>query len=75
LCATDPEQAARRLVEGGFALHDETALQTLTDLPYNLWRELDPKDSLRFYALWLHEFGMLNSTPTRSSPRAPTGTS
>jgi NitT/TauT family transport system substrate-binding protein len=47
LCATDPEQAARRLVEGGFALHDETALQTLTDLPYNLWRELDPKAVLR----------------------------
>jgi NitT/TauT family transport system substrate-binding protein len=52
-------------VEGGFALHYETALQTVTDLPYNVWRELDPEDSLRFYALWLHEFGMIESTPNK----------
>ena len=30
---------------------------------YDVWRELDPEDSLRFYALWLHEFGQLESTP------------
>jgi NitT/TauT family transport system substrate-binding protein len=35
----------------------------LTDLRYNAWRELDPEESLRFYARWLHEFGQLNSTP------------
>jgi NitT/TauT family transport system substrate-binding protein len=65
LCATDPPQAARRLVEGGFALHYETALQTVADLPYNVWRDLDPEDSLRFFALWLHEFGMIDSTPNQ----------
>jgi NitT/TauT family transport system substrate-binding protein len=65
LCATAPAQAARLLVEGGFALHYETALQTVTDLPYNVWRELDPEDSLRFYALWLHEFGMIDATPNK----------
>jgi NitT/TauT family transport system substrate-binding protein len=63
LCATDPERAARRLVEGGFAQHYDIQLQMLTELPYNLWRELDPEDSMRFYALWLHEFGQLDSTP------------
>jgi NitT/TauT family transport system substrate-binding protein len=63
LCATEPKRAARLLVEGGFAHHYETALQTVTDLPYNVWRELDPEDSLRFYGLWLHEFGMIDSTP------------
>ena len=41
------------------------ALQTLTDVPYNVWRELDPEDSLRFYALWLHEFGQIESTPNK----------
>ena len=51
LCATEPERAARRLVEGGFVQRYDIALQPLTDLPYNLWRELDPEDSLRFYAL------------------------
>jgi len=65
LCATEPERAARRLVEGGFAQHYDIALQTLTDVPYNVWRELDPADSLRFYALWLHEFGEIDATPNQ----------
>ena len=63
LYATEPERAARQLIEGGFAQHYDIALQTLTDVPYNVWREVDPEDSLRFYALWLHEFGQLESTP------------
>jgi NitT/TauT family transport system substrate-binding protein len=63
VCATEPERAARQLVEGGFARHYYTALQTVTDVSYNVWRELDPEDSLRFYALWLHEFGEIESTP------------
>ncbi len=37
----------------------------LSELPYNVWRELDPEDTLRFSALWLHEFGELNSTPKK----------
>jgi NitT/TauT family transport system substrate-binding protein len=63
LCATEPDRAARQLIQGGFAQHNDIALQTLTDVPYNVWRELDPEDSLRFYALWLHEFGMIDATP------------
>jgi NitT/TauT family transport system substrate-binding protein len=35
------------------------------NLGYNVWREFDPADSLRFYALWLHEFGELKSTPNK----------
>jgi NitT/TauT family transport system substrate-binding protein len=65
VCATEPERAARQLVEDGFAHHYDTALQTITDVPYNVWRELDPEDSLRFYGLWLHEFGMIDSTPNQ----------
>jgi NitT/TauT family transport system substrate-binding protein len=65
LCATNPAQAARQMVEGGFAQHYDIQLQLLTELPYNLWRDLDPEDSLRFYALWLHEFGMIKSTPNQ----------
>jgi NitT/TauT family transport system substrate-binding protein len=65
LCAIEPERAARQLVDGGFANRYDTALQTITDLPYNVWRELDPEDSLRFYALWLHEFGMIDATPNQ----------
>jgi NitT/TauT family transport system substrate-binding protein len=65
LCATEPERAARQLVKGGFSWNYDNAVQVLTEVPYNVWRELDPEDSLRFSALWLHSFGELNSTPNK----------
>jgi NitT/TauT family transport system substrate-binding protein len=65
LCSAEPERAARQLIAGGFARYYDRALQLLTRVPYASWRELDPEDSLRFYALWLHEFGELNSTPNK----------
>ena len=39
------------------------ALQTLREVPYNKWREYDPEDTVRFYALRLREAGMIRSTP------------
>jgi NitT/TauT family transport system substrate-binding protein len=63
MCASQPEKAAQRLVDEAFAERYETALQVLTELPYNVWREYDPEDSLRFYALRLHEVGMIESSP------------
>jgi NitT/TauT family transport system substrate-binding protein len=65
LCATDPEAAAQRLVDAGFTRRYDYALQTLTELPYDRWREFDPEDTMRFYALRLHEVGMIDSTPNR----------
>jgi NitT/TauT family transport system substrate-binding protein len=65
-CRTEPEQVVRRLVEGGFIkLRHEGALQALAEIPWGSWRELDPEDTLRFYALWLHEFGELEATPKK----------
>jgi NitT/TauT family transport system substrate-binding protein len=63
ICAADPERAAQRLVDGGFTQRYDYALQTLTELPYDRWREYDPEDALRFYALRLHEVGMIKSSP------------
>jgi NitT/TauT family transport system substrate-binding protein len=65
ICAADPAGAARRLVDGGFTKRYNYALQTLTALPYDRWREYDPEDTLRFYALRLHEAGMIASTPNQ----------
>jgi NitT/TauT family transport system substrate-binding protein len=65
LCAVEPERAARLLVEGGFTLRYDYALQTLIELPYDRWREFDPEDTLRFYALRLHEVGMIKSSPNK----------
>ena len=39
------------------------ALQTLIEVPYGTWRDYDPEDTLRFYALRLHEAGMIRSGP------------
>jgi NitT/TauT family transport system substrate-binding protein len=65
LCATDPEDAARRLVDAGFTGRYDYALQTLTEVPYDRWREFEPEDSMRFYALRLHEAGMIEASPNQ----------
>ena len=63
LCVAEPERVAQRLVDGGFTEHYDYALRTLTEVPYDRWREYDPADTLRFYALRLHEAGMITSIP------------
>jgi NitT/TauT family transport system substrate-binding protein len=65
VCALEPERVARHLVDHGYTEHYDYALQTLKDIPYSRWREYDPEDSLRFYALRLHEAGMIKSTPQK----------
>jgi NitT/TauT family transport system substrate-binding protein len=65
LCVAEPERVAQRLVDGGFTEQYDYALQTLTEVPYDRWREYDPADTLRFYALRLHEAGMITSSPNK----------
>jgi NitT/TauT family transport system substrate-binding protein len=65
LCAAEPERVARQLIEGGFPTKYEYALQALNNLPFGEWREYDPEDSLRFFALRLHEVGMIKSSPNQ----------
>ena len=64
LCASEPELAARLIVKGGCERYDY-ALQTLTENPYGAWREYDAEDTIRFYALRLHELGMIKSSPQK----------
>ena len=63
VCAKEPERVARHMVDGGFTASYDYALQTMNDVPYNRWREYDPEDTIRFYALRLHEIGMIKSSP------------
>ncbi len=65
ICASDPERAAQALVNRGFAANNEYVLQTMRELPYGKWREYDPEDTIRFYALRLHEVGMIKATPQK----------
>ena len=64
-CVSDPTAAARQIVERGFTPRYDYALQTLQEVPYNKWREYDPEDTLRFYALRLREAGMIKVTPNK----------
>jgi NitT/TauT family transport system substrate-binding protein len=63
LCLSAPTRVARRNVDRGFTPNYEYALQTLSDVPYGKWRDYDPEDTVRFYALRLHEAGMIKSSP------------
>jgi NitT/TauT family transport system substrate-binding protein len=63
LCVTDPARAARRMVDSGLTPRYDYAYQTLKELPYDRWREYDAEDTIRFYALRLHEAGMIKSSP------------
>jgi NitT/TauT family transport system substrate-binding protein len=65
LCAGEPGRAARRLVDGGFTANYDYALQTMRDVPYDKWREYDPEDTVRYYALRLDDLGFVKSTPQK----------
>jgi NitT/TauT family transport system substrate-binding protein len=65
LCASEPERAAQFIVEKAYAKRYDYALQVMQDLPYRMWRDYDPEDTVRFYALRLHEAGMIKSSPQK----------
>jgi NitT/TauT family transport system substrate-binding protein len=65
ICALEPERAAGLLVAKGYTPNYSYALQTMQELPYGRWREYDPEDTVRFYALRLHEVGMIKSSPQK----------
>jgi NitT/TauT family transport system substrate-binding protein len=65
ICATEPERAAQGMVDRGFAVDHDVSLRVLKDVSYDRWREYDPEDTVRFYALRLQEIGMIKSSPER----------
>ena len=65
ICASEPERAAQFIVEKAYAKRYDYALQVMQNLPYRMWREYDPEDTVRFYALRLHEAGMIHNSPQK----------
>ena len=65
LCAADPAAAARAIVAKGYTREYDYAFPLIKSLPYNQWRIENHEDSLRFYALRLHEAGMVKSSPQK----------
>jgi NitT/TauT family transport system substrate-binding protein len=64
-CVSDPERVARLLIDRGYTRQFDPALQALMEIPYGKWREYDPEDTIRFFALRLHEAGMIKSSPQK----------
>ena len=65
VCALEPDRMARLLVDRDYVKRYDYALQTMQELPYGTWREYDPEDTIRFFALRLHEAGMIQSSPQK----------
>ena len=65
LCASEPQRAARNIADRRFTDRYDYALQTLSEVPYDKWRDYDAEDTIRFYALRLHEAGLIKSTPQK----------
>jgi len=65
ICALEPDRAARTLAAKGYTKQVEYAAQLMRDVPYGQWREYDPADTVRFYALRLHEKGVIKSSPQK----------
>jgi NitT/TauT family transport system substrate-binding protein len=65
LCASQPARVAQELVDGHFTDRYDFALQTMQQVPYDKWREYDPEDTIRYYALRLYEAHTIKSTPQK----------
>ena len=65
ICAAKPDWVAQRLVDRDFTSNYDYARQGLEEIPYSGWRDYDPEDSVRFYALRLRELGMIKSSPDK----------
>jgi NitT/TauT family transport system substrate-binding protein len=63
VCTAEPERAARFMADNGLVRSYDHTVRTIKELPYDRWGEYDPEDTLRFYALRLHEAGMIKSSP------------
>ncbi|MGH7318483.1 MAG: ABC transporter substrate-binding protein [Candidatus Rokuibacteriota bacterium] len=67
ICAREPERVGRLYVASGYvsASQYEFVVQAMKELPYGRWRDYSPEDTVRFYALRLHEAGMIKSSPQK----------
>ena len=63
VCVTAPERAARIVADRGYPY--DYSLQAIREIPYAKWRNYDPEDAIRFYALRLRDAGMIKSSPNK----------
>jgi NitT/TauT family transport system substrate-binding protein len=65
LVAQDPAMAAKLIIDKKIrppALEKPLA-QAFREIPYGKWRDYNPEETIRFYALRLRELGMTKYSP------------
>ena len=65
LCAGDADLAVNAFMAQGYQPDRELARQAIRELPYGKWRDYNPEETVRFYALRLREAGMVKSAPQK----------
>jgi NitT/TauT family transport system substrate-binding protein len=65
LCASQPEAAARRMVDKGVSPNYDYVLQSVKDVGYRRWREYSAEDTMRFWGLRLREVGIIKADPKK----------
>jgi NitT/TauT family transport system substrate-binding protein len=61
LCAAEPERAARIIQKQHPKVKPEILLQAMKEVPYRSWRQMSPENTVRFYAIRMHELGIIKS--------------
>ena len=65
LCTKQSETSAKFLVDRGFTPRYDFAVEALKDNIFDKWRDYDAEDTVRFYALRLHDVGFIKSNPQK----------
>jgi NitT/TauT family transport system substrate-binding protein len=65
IVSRDPRLATRALIANKVIKETDYGhtLPELTHIPYGNWREYNPEDTIRFYALRMRDIGMIQSNP------------
>ena len=62
LCVSQPERTARLMVDRGVADKYDYVLQSVKEIGWK-WREYESEDTVRFWALRLHEAAIIKTNP------------
>jgi len=65
ICASDPARAVSAYLKLAYPANAEYARQAIAELPYRRWREYNPEETVRFYALRLREANMVKLAPQK----------
>jgi NitT/TauT family transport system substrate-binding protein len=70
ICALEPDRVACFVVDRGFVQNYDYTLQVVKEIGYRQWRQYNPEETIRFYALRLHVVGIVKSSPQKIIARS-----